>query len=391
MNQIKQSNLNFLDGTRGIAMMIVVFHHFVYAFYPTINTMDGAQIHLGNGNLELFISNSPLNLFFNGGFAVSIFFVLSGFVLSYKFHQTTDFKLLTSYSIKRYFRLLIPVAGSILICYILHLSGVLYMNDVKAVTKSELWLGGIFNNMTEDGTSITRNIFYQVFFEYDKTYNPVLWTMTIEFLGSMMLFAFLGIVGSNKHWLLLHVVFALILLYLDQKFYASFILGSLIAKLFVIGYTLPSGIKGTLIKLSLLMIGIYLSSFPENIHIEQSIWAPINFEGTNCYQISHVIGAFILLFVICFDKYFIRFFSLKPFTYLGKISFAFYLLHLVIICSIGCGVFLHLYKHNSYTVSSLGAFGTSMAVTFLVSHFYYLWVDKTGTKLANKIGSFFKN
>lgn len=372
-------------------MMIVVFHHIVYAFYPALNTFDPAQTQIGSGKLELFLANSPFNLFFNGGFAVSIFFVLSGFVLSYKFHQNQDFKILTSYSVKRYFRLLIPVAGSILICYFIHLAGLFYMNDVKGITKSEVWLGGIFNQMTEDGNVIVRNIFYSVFFEYDNRYNPVLWTMTIEFLGSLLLFAFLGIVGKNKRWIILHILVTLVIFYLDRKFYAAFILGSLISKLFVNGYSLPVGLKGQFIKIVLLLLGIYFSTFPQTIHIESSIWGILNLEGTNTYEISHVLGAFLILFVICFDQRLIHFLSMKVFTYLGKISFSFYLLHLAIICSVGCGLFEHLYKHNSYTLSFFVAISISLAITFLVSHLYYLLVDKSGMTLANKIGQYFKD
>src|SRR5687767_11167726 len=112
--ELQKNKLEFLDGVRGVAAIIVVLHHFGIAFFPAINFLDPEKIHLGNGQLELTIAKTPLNIFFNGGFAVSVFFVLSGFVLSYKFHLSGSRQLLTTYAAKRYFRLLLPVAASII-------------------------------------------------------------------------------------------------------------------------------------------------------------------------------------------------------------------------------------------------------------------------------------
>lgn len=387
-NKSNQS-LGFLDGVRGIAMMIVVFHHFAYGFFPTINTMNPEQIHLGNGGLELTLARTPLNLFFNGGFAVSLFFVLSGFVLSFKFHKTNQISILQTYALKRYFRLFLPVAVSIIVCYALHLFGFFYMKQTAEITKSTGWLGGLYNNMTKDGSVILNNLFYRVFFEFDNRYNPVLWTITIEFLGSILLFAFLALLGKNKRWLLFHILFIFVLFYMDRFFYASFIFGSLLSKLYVNGFSFPKGIASLLLKSALLLLGVYFSSYPQNTMIDSSIWAPMNLSWINGYEMFHVIGAFFILLVICFDHHLMRLFSIKPFLYLGKVSFSFYLLHLGIMCSFGCFLFLQVWQPGTYFLPFTIAFISSLALTFLVSHVYYLWIDKSGIRLANYIGEKF--
>lgn len=377
--------LGFLDGVRGVAMIIVVLHHFGLAFFPAINYMNPEKIHLGNGGAEMLIAKTPLNLFFNGGFAVSIFFVLSGFVLSYKFHQSGSRKLLTEYTFKRYFRLLLPVATSVVICCLLDLFGLFTHQRVADITKSQDWLNGLFSDMKGLG-KVVKNIFLDVFLNNDNRYNAVLWTMTIEFLGSLLLFSFLALAGNNKKTLFLHILVATLILFTDKKFYAAFILGSLISKLFVDGFSFPKGFKGVGIKLLLLIAGVYFSSYPPGSFAHQSIWKPLDQLFANSYDLFHVLGAFFILFVICFDKNFTRFFSIKPFLYLGKISFSFYLLHLAILCSLGCFLFLKLWKPGTYFVPFLISFLASMVVSFLISHLYYQFVDKAGIRFSEKMG-----
>ena len=380
-----KNKLAFLDGVRGVAMIIVVFHHFGLGFFPAINYLNPEQIHLGNGEVELLIAKTPLNLFFNGGFAVSIFFVLSGFVLSYKFHHSGSHELLREYAAKRYFRLLIPVGGSIILCYILHEAGLFTHKELGDITKSKDWLNCLFTDMKTVAMMI-KNVFIDVFINNDNRYNPVLWTMTIEFLGSLLLFSFLTLSGNTKKSILLHIIVALLILLTDKKFYAAFILGSLISRLFVDGFSFPKGWKGITMKLFLLVAGIYFSSYPQGSFTQKSIWKPLAWDWTNSYDLFHVLGSFCLLFVICFEKNFMRFFSIRPFLYLGKVSFSFYLIHLAVMCSLGSTIFLRFWKPGTYFIPFVISFFASMAVTFLLSHFYYKYVDKTGIRFSEKMG-----
>jgi peptidoglycan/LPS O-acetylase OafA/YrhL len=380
-----KNKLEFLDGTRGIAMMIVVFHHYGLAFFPTINYLNPDQIHFGNSGIELLIAKTPINLLFNGGFAVSIFFVLSGFVLSYKFHRSANHKLLREYAAKRYFRLLIPVGVSIILCYIIHESGLFTHKELGDITKSKDWLNCLFTDMKTVAVMI-KNVFVDVFFNNDNRYNPVLWTMTIEFLGSLLLFSFLTLAGNNKKSVLLHIIVAVLILLTDKKFYAAFILGSLISRLFANGFSLPKGCKGITIKLFLLAAGIYFSSYPQGSFVQQSMWKPLSWNWTNSYDLFHVLGSFCLLFVICFEKNFMRFFSIKPFLYLGKISFSFYLIHLAVMCSLGSAIFLKLWKPGTYFIPFFISFIASMTVSFLISHFYYQFIDKVSIRFSEKMG-----
>src|SRR4051812_15465120 len=68
--------LEFLDSVRGLAALSVVASHFVLAY----GVPPGSR----------FMNNSPLHIWWDGSAAVSMFFVLSGFVLSLKYFRHTD-------------------------------------------------------------------------------------------------------------------------------------------------------------------------------------------------------------------------------------------------------------------------------------------------------------
>lgn len=87
---IAKDKIKYIEGIRGLAAIIVVLHHYTLAFYPALNFGDSNQTNFGNGSLELLFANTPLNLIYNGGFAVSVFFILSGFVLSNAYHQSQN-------------------------------------------------------------------------------------------------------------------------------------------------------------------------------------------------------------------------------------------------------------------------------------------------------------
>ena len=100
--------LDYLESLRGLAALVVVFAHYVLAFYPALYWAKPDQVHTEQA-LELLLSGTPVNLLYNGDFSVSIFFVLS-----YKFFQDRSAPLpLAPLVVKRYVRLLVPVLFSL--------------------------------------------------------------------------------------------------------------------------------------------------------------------------------------------------------------------------------------------------------------------------------------
>jgi peptidoglycan/LPS O-acetylase OafA/YrhL len=189
------SKYRSLDGVRGLAALVVVFCHYSNAFVPSLNG-SGSTF---STRLDKVVSTTPLHLPLAGNFAVYIFFVLSGFVLSQKFFLTKSATVVISSAIRRYIRLMIPALGSVLLTYLVLRAGFIQSHAVAAVTGSE-WLGSFWNFQANFFEALYQGL-YGVFFTEFTTYNTSLWTMHIELYGSFLVFMFLLLFGKlEKRW-----------------------------------------------------------------------------------------------------------------------------------------------------------------------------------------------
>jgi peptidoglycan/LPS O-acetylase OafA/YrhL len=79
MSPAPKNKIYALEAVRGLASILVFFHHFILGFLPQYHGVLAGT----NGSQALI--GSVFFAFINGTAAVVLFFVLSGFVLSYKF------------------------------------------------------------------------------------------------------------------------------------------------------------------------------------------------------------------------------------------------------------------------------------------------------------------
>src|SRR6185437_7755900 len=131
---VTEQRFGSLDGLRGIAALTVVFFHFFSAYVPKLLPEQVADPWWG--------SDTPLALFYNGGFAVSVFFVLSGFVIANsasKRHLPILFNLLS-----RYFRLAMPVLAGTLFGWALLALSPNTVAQLKAV-ENHAWLNWVYD------------------------------------------------------------------------------------------------------------------------------------------------------------------------------------------------------------------------------------------------------
>jgi peptidoglycan/LPS O-acetylase OafA/YrhL len=102
------------------------------------------------------------------------FFVLSGFVLSQPYYAANQLETLRERYLKRYLRLSIPIAASVLIGYLLLKFGLLASAAAAGVSHSD-WLKSYWN-FAPSLPDALRDASYRVIFLGEDRYNPPLWT-----------------------------------------------------------------------------------------------------------------------------------------------------------------------------------------------------------------------
>jgi len=380
--------INYLDGLRGLAAFMVVFHHFILAFYPALFSGADATTHLKPG-VEAFASGSVFNLFYNGNFAVCIFFVISGFVMSHKFFQFKDHEIITASAIKRYLRLAIPVSISVFLAYLFMKFSLFYNNQAADISGSG-WLGG-FWNFTPNFMDMLNQAFVGTFFSSVFEYNKTLWTIAFEFTGSFLVLGFVALFGKmrNRHWAYLVAIIIFL-----QSYYLAFILGMILSDLMAHKNMIIQAFdRSKILRTGLLLLGLFIGSYPSGLDVTGTIYAPLN----NSFMADpavmyHVLGAFLVIMVLLDSKRMQKFFSGKYLLFLGEISFAMYLLHFIILGSFSSFIFLKLSPHVSYFANFAISFMLSVAIIIPTAYLMSRHIDRRVVKLSHKAYDYlFKN
>jgi peptidoglycan/LPS O-acetylase OafA/YrhL len=107
-----------LDGLRGIAAFVVVVHHCLL----TSSTFAKPYQHFGvhTRRAATVVTYTPLHLFWDGTGAVLVFFVLSGFVLTLPWLQGSSLRRWVAYYPQRALRLYLPAVGSVVLALVLY-------------------------------------------------------------------------------------------------------------------------------------------------------------------------------------------------------------------------------------------------------------------------------
>jgi peptidoglycan/LPS O-acetylase OafA/YrhL len=372
----------YLDGIRGVAALLVFFHHFLLAFYLGYFNPDFAGTHLNK--LEVRYGKSVFSVLSNGHFMVCIFFVLSGFVLSRKYFRTNNFEVIVSSAHRRFLRLYIPISATLIISYILLKAGFYYNVQAAPITHSEWWLGALWQFPEPPLVKLWHCLKVETMFFKDSSFDTSLWTMAIELTGSFFVFAFLAFTHNIRN----RFVILLVVLYFckltEQPLMAAFVLG------IGFNYVEPRAAKlnkplTLFIVLLLLAAGLTFGSYPSTWEIKGTLYDHLP-EWIFQYKIwFHVIGAFFVVLAFALSPVLQRIISMKLFRFLGYISFAFYLLHPLVIGSFSCYLFLHIYERWGYNHSALFVFFATIAVCVVVSWLMTRFVDDPGIRFSKYV------
>lgn len=353
-----------LEAYRGIAAFIVVVHHFFLGFSPTTTGL------LAETRRADSLIGQPYFAFFNGTGAVSFFFTLSGFVLCWSYFNRENPGTLLLAFLKRFPRLVGVVTLTTVLSWALFKLGLYYFNDAAKVSASP-WLASFAGaGLTPEFQPTFEEAFFQgltTFFTGKSHYNSNLWTMQLEFFGSMvvyMLASFIATVLGYRYRLYAAIILLSSALYYSQHifpFVAGVFLSSYLAKKKV---AIPTGA-------SLLLIGAGLYLLGYMIPKKSYSWVLLLPEAlpTHFHQVPmHTLGALAIIFATLANRNVFDGLSGSFFRFLGQISFPLYLVHGLVICSLSSWVYLQMMARGyDSTTTLLVVFGVTAAGSVVAS------------------------
>lgn len=379
MAELKRSEVRLpsLESIRGVAALSVVLTHLVNAYYPYMIAGPESNTVM-HSSFEKYIYGSPLFFFVNGTFGVAIFFILSGFVLSIGFFNERSLarKLAKNYQqlLKRYWRLVIPALGSIILAYVIIKLGLDYSDKAAEVTGSH-WL-------VENWYALEPHLFDAIaqgvvgIFFGETSYNPVLWTMKWEFLGSMLVFAIVATVGMQKtRW----VAYLVLILILFNSYLLGFVIGVVLADLYT-ARKLPT-ISSSVFYSLLCVLIIYFGGV-----------ALVNMELTTTYgwlaRLSSwpftwyfLAGTLTIWLALSHEKTRVAL-SNKHLVNLGYHTFSMYLLHTLLIFSISSYLTLYLSRYLSYTMMVTCVSIITLMLLIPITAIYSKYVDAASIRFS---------
>lgn len=360
-----------LDSLRGIAAATVVLCHLLpLANFALINKLD----------------KTPFHLLWAGHEAVILFFILSGFVLSLPFFTDGKRSGYKDYLIRRVCRIYLPYAISVIIA-------ILCMKLFYSI--DFFMLGGWFNT-SDKPISIQLLLNHAILLtEFDSyRFNMVIWSLVHEMRISIIfpLIMFLIIKFSWKRNLLLSIsgsILFYVLYVFCLKFFsydatklqgsylytlhyiAFFIIGALLAKNRQYFSNLYAKM-GKLLKLSILLVGVLAYTYNWWFFNDVSLFHIVII---NDWVIS--IGATIFI-LFCLNSSVVKqLVTLRPISFVGKISYSLYLYHLIVALSVS--------NYLSGKVSMVLVSGISLVLSFVVASIMYYLIERPSISLGKFI------
>ena len=321
-----------LECARGIASLLVLFHHFSMAFCE---------------NIKPYLIISGL---VNGSGAVSFFFTLSGFVLTLSLYRNLSLEKLLASVIKRLPRLMVPVGASVFIGYmVLEFTGSQYR--LAASLSGSDWLRDFGNahfppNFSPSMLDALSQSLLVFIVPRNFYYNSNMWTMVNEFYGSMLVFGIVLLVvvkAINKFYIIeiLHIGLIIILSMIHHPF-VPFIAGSLLS------YRIAKNDA----ELKISMPAAWLLLIIAAIAFSVDQWG------------ANALASILVMIVLLGNRPVADGLSSRTGAFIGRLSFPLYLVHTLVILSVSSFVYTRL---STLAFSETIVLLVTLVVTLLVS------------------------
>lgn len=376
--------IKHLESVRGLASLLVYLGHFTGAFYPFIifGYWPDARYFL-HTRLEVLLYKTPLAILVSSTLALNLFFILSGYVLSFNLIGKSNVRTrILGSALKRPVRLVGMIWFSIIVSYVIWNAGGYYNKLIAPLSGSIPWFRSFWGEIPPLRDFLSDLLLHP--FSSGVTYNSPLWMMSIELSGSMLTFAYLFLFGGHRFRLGV-LIPALGVLW--GTYHAGFIFGILCGEIQLLlrerNLILPRWILS-----SILLIGIYFGSYPLYLAPEtraQTIYGilpVIEFFPGYC-----MIGGFLIFLPIMLDT---RWHTLLDHPWLvrfGHVSYSIYTMHFLILGSISSVVYYWCSFRVGHHASALISFLVSAPVMILVAVGASRLVDDRFSRLADAVST----
>ncbi|KAJ5675536.1 hypothetical protein N7462_008433 [Penicillium macrosclerotiorum] len=368
-----------LDGLRGWACLLVFNFHFLFTYTWKV------AIGWGFAGENFGLHQLPfVHLLISGHIMVAIFFVISGYVLSYKplktirsqsFDQT--FTVLASSTFRRALRLYIPSFIGLACVFVAVRLG-LYNYSWSVIKEGHTILGTneqhppiyrSFNKQFWDWYYTAAHLLNPFDWAlYYNNYNPHLWTIPVEFRCSIVLF--IAILATSRLVSVVRMSLVASLTWFCMRYgrwdVVLFLCGMLMAEIDLINGTwerpassrtvlddtthfhlAPGGkslakISYRRLWIAIFVVGLYIGSTP-NLGFKWTpgfmwLWHLTPWTYPEPHRFAQTIGAVLIVFSINHSPDIQTLFVNPLSQYLGKISFAFYIVHGPILHCLGYAI-----------------------------------------------------
>jgi peptidoglycan/LPS O-acetylase OafA/YrhL len=364
MSEAGSRKLMELEALRGVAAVIVLFHHFLLVVAPRLHGRNFPDDPIA-------MVRTPLFALVNGSAAVAIFFVLSGFVLTFRAMEKRDWSKLLAGAAKRWPRL-VPLVAIVNI-----LSAMFVM---LGLYHDHSWFGaGVFKPATPViGSALIEGVF-STFFTGSTDFNAALWTMHYELFGSFAAYATGLLLIFQKSFLRAMVTGTIALLLTAALtgeggiYYAMLVAGVLIARIYMERDTAASALAfmspwrvpivlGT-VGLVVVLCGYDGYSKPVGFYAFM-----VPFASPTTGPLLHGIAAIAILVLVLFCDPIRRSLAGPIAALLGRLSFPVYLVHLPILLGLVSPIHAGMAARLDNMVAAPAAFVLFIALTLIAAY-----------------------